>query len=500
MLYGDQAVGGVINIITRRPSQNEAYVETARGSHDLETYRGHLNQMLGAGFSLFASGESRQNDNYRDNNNASYSNLFTRLRYDHDLGWALYEYQSIDDELRYPGSLTLAQRRLDRKATSSPQDFNDNKTQVHRFALEHRLSDVWAANFDYSHSDQDGVGEFFGAFEEGLRIESLSPRLTARWDTTLGKNEWLFGHDHITSDYELSSTGTESRQTLRDWYTQLSQPLGHELTLTLGYRASEAEDRDKGAGRTHTDQEGSSSIGLSWQADTNTRLFLKREDVLRWANVNENGFTLPGVSFLKPQKGESYESGVEWQDHNQHYQLSVYRLDLKDELMYDSEIANPSSFFGGKGANINLDKTRRQGALVEGRRQLTDALALNGQYSFTDSEYLDGSFKGNQIPWVARHTASAAITYQIISGLSAYVEGVYTGSRYRVSDDANQDEREGGYTLWNAALTYEYQNFNSKLRINNLTGKRYDAFVYNGATAINPAPEEDVQLSVGYRF
>ncbi len=499
VLYGDQAVGGVINIVTRTPIDNEAYVETTQGSHDLEAYRGHVFQQLGAGFSAYASGETRHTDNYRDNNNANYSDLFTRLRYDHADGWALYEYQSLDDELRYPGSLSLAQRRADRKATSSPQDFNDNKSQVHRFAIEQHLSEVWAANLDYSHSDKDGDGEFFGPFEEDLRIESLSPRLTARWDTAMGRSEWLLGHDHITSDYQ-SSFGTNFRQTLRDWYTQLGQPLGNDLTLTLGYRASEAEDRNKGNERSHTDREGSSSIGLSWQADSHTRLFLKSEDVLRWANVNENGFTLPGVSFLKPQQGESWESGIEWLDAIQRYQLSLYRLDLEDELMYDSEIANPSSFFGGKGANINLDKTRRQGALLEGRRELSDDLTLSGQYSFTDSEYLAGSFKGNQVPWVARHTASSAITYQLAAGLSAYIEGVYTGARYRVSDDANQDKKEGGYTLWNAALTYEYQNFNSKLRINNLTGKRYDAFVYKNATGINPAPEEEVQLSVGYRF
>ncbi len=92
----------------------------------------------GGGFSLYASGEIRNSDNYRDHNNASYSNAFTRLRYDHAAGHALYEYQTVDDELLYPGSLTLDQRRADRKQSLS-SDWNDSKTQVHRFALEQRL-------------------------------------------------------------------------------------------------------------------------------------------------------------------------------------------------------------------------------------------------------------------------------------------------------------------------------------------------------------------------
>ncbi|MNZ80111.1 Ferrichrome-iron receptor precursor [compost metagenome] len=393
--------------------------------------------------------------------------------------------------------------------------FNDNQTQVHRFALEQRLDEIWTANFDYSHSDRDGIGEyryddfaggvFRSPFTDGTRIESFSPRLTARWDTRLGRSEWLLGHDHIASDYESTATGTAFHQTLRDWYTQLSQPLGHDLTLTLGYRASEAEDRDLGAGKRHTDREGSSSVGLSWQADAQTRLFLKREDVLRWANVDENGFANPNVEFLKPQTGESWESGVEWDDGIQRYQLSVYRLDLNDELMYDAGAIGPNSIFGFDGANVNLDQTRRDGILLEARRQLSERLSMGGQYSFTDAEYRAGRFKGNEVPGVSRHSASAHLDYLILPGLNGHLEALYTGARYLSSDDGHVMPREGGYTVLNAALTYDYRQFNAKLRVNNLTGKRYDAFAsyanwVPGSRSLYPAAEEDVQLSVGYRF
>ena len=501
VLYGDQAVGGVINIITRTPSSNEAYVEASRGSHDHEAFRGHLHQQLGGGFSLYASGETRSNDNYRDHNNADYSNAFARLRYEHDNGHVFYEYQTVDDELLFPNALSLAQRRQDRKQSNSLA-WNDSKSQVHRLALEQRLSEVWSAHLDYSHSDQDGVGSFGpgSEFTQGTRIETISPRLTARFDSPLGQAEWLLGHDHITSDYEyLASWGdTLAQQTLRDWYTQFSQDLGNGLNLVIGYRASEADDESTASSRAHRDREGSGSIGLSWQANEQTRVFIRREDVLRWANVDENGFVSPGVTFLKPQTGESWESGVEWNDTIQQYRLTVYRLELEDELMYDPTAPGPNSAWGFDGANINLDKTLRKGILLEAERQLSADLSIGGQYSFTDSEYRDGSFKGNDVPWVSRHSASAHVSYEILPGLRSYVEAVYTGKRYYSGDDANIQQKAGSYTLVNAALAYEYKQFNTKLRINNLTGKRYDAF----ATAASryPAPEEEVQLSVGYRF
>ena len=497
VLYGDQAVGGVINIVTRTPSSNEGYLEASRGSHDLEAFRGHIYQQLGGGFSTYLSGESRTADNYRDHNNASYSNAFARLRYDHGNGHALYEYQTVDDELLYPNALSRAQRRTDRKQSDSTA-WNDSKTQVHRFTLEQQLNDTWTTNLDYSHSDQDSVGSFAAPdrFTQDARTESISPRLSARYDNTLGVGEWLLGHDHISSDAQ-SSWGTDFQQTQRDWYSQLSQGLGRDVTVTVGYRSSEADDNNKAIRKHHKDREDSTSIGLSWQANLETRLFVKREDVLRWANVDDNAFVLPGVEFLKPQTGVSWESGIEWQDGVQRYQATLYRLDLQDELLYDALIANPNSW-NGRGANINLDKTRRDGLLLEAERQLSERLSIGGQYSFTDAEFRAGSFQGNKVPWVARNTASTHLSYLIVPGLRGYLEAVHTGSRYYSGDDANNQHKAGGYTLLNAALSYDYQQFSSKLRLNNLTGKRYDAFA--SATSSYPAAEEQVRLSIGYRF
>ena len=502
VLYGDQAVGGVVNIITRTPASNEAYIEAIHGSHDLKAYRGHIHQQLGGGFSLYASGESRTSDNYRDHNNANYDNAFARLRYQHDTGHVLYEYQTVDDELRFPNDLSLAQRREDRKQSVGIGAWNDSKSQVHRLALEQQLGNIWSAHLDYSHSDQDGVGSFGpgSEFNQGTRIETISPRLTARFDSPLGSAEWLLGHDHITSDYEyLAPWGdTLAKQTLRDWYTQYSQNLGNGVDLVLGFRTSEVDDDNSILVDAHDDRENSTSIGLSWQTNDQTRLFLRREDVLRWANVDENGFIPLTLTRLKPQTGESWETGVEWNNGLRQYRLSVYRLELENELMYDPTAEGPNSAWGFDGANINLDKTLRQGLMFETEHQLTPDLNIGGQYSFTDSEYRAGSFKGKEVPWVSRHSASAHISYEILPGLRSYVEAIYTGSRYHSGDDANVNGKAGSYTLFNAALSYDYRQFNAKLRVNNLTGKRYDAF---GSFANRyPAPEEEVQLSVGYRF
>lgn len=498
VLYGDQAVGGVINIITRQPTETSAYVEISRGSQDADAYRGNAFVNLGAGFSAYISGESNSSDNYRKHNESNYDNVFSRLRFDHEQGWVLYEYQTIDDELKYPDSLSRAQKKQNRKQAFGTT-WNDTKTEVHRFALEQKITDIFNFNFDYSNSDQDGIYYTGARNKQSIRTDSFNPRLTARFDSGLGLAEVLLGYDQIESDYR--AWGSQYDQVRRDWYTSMSQGLGEEVTLNLGYRTSQVKEDFKNSNK-HRDREESTSIGLSWQVNEQVRTFVKREDVLRWANVDENGFTLPSVDFLRPQLGTSWETGVEWKDALQRYQLSAFRLNLDDELMYDAEINNPNSW-NGKGANINLDKTRRQGFMLEGVRQIANDLSLSAQYTFTDARYRAGSFKDKEVSWVSRHMASAQVNYVFFERLSGQLEANYTGGRYLSSDDSHVQTKEGGFTVFNAALKYEYKNVTTKLRVNNITSKEYDSHAgyspFQGSYHY-PAAKRVTMLSVGYNF
>jgi iron complex outermembrane receptor protein len=206
--------------------------------------------------------------------------------------------------------------------------------------------------------------------------------------------------------------------------------------------------------------------------------------------------------FLKPQLGTSWETGIEWRDALQSYQLSAFRLDLDNELLYDSEINNPNSW-NGKGANINLDKTRRQGFMLEGMRQVSDDLSVSAQYTLTDARYRAGSFKDKEVAWVSKHMASAQINYTVFERMTAQLEANYTGPRYLSSDDKHEQAKEGGFTVFNAALKYEYKDLVTKLRVNNITGKEYDSHAGLSPFAgpyYYPAAKRVTTVSVGYKF
>ncbi|MFT0213870.1 TonB-dependent receptor [Pseudomonas sp. F1_0610] len=490
VLYGDQAVGGVINIITRQPQGTGGYIEATRGSQDMEVYRGNTYLSLDNGLSVYLSGVSGSGDNYRKNNQTNYDDFFARLRYDHDLGWLLYEHQTSHDNLHLPGSLTYKQKK-DNRRQSSALDWQSDRTKTDRFALQQRLTDELTAYLDYANSKRNGEVFTWGTDKKNSTdIESFSPRITLRLATG---TELLAGYDYIKSEAKGFNNSTQRKE---DWYINLNQPLNERLFLTLGYRTSKVDDSFT-ANNKHHGRENSTSLGLVWQATDNLQFFLKREDVLRWANVDDNGLVLPQVVYLKPQTGTSWESGLEWVGNKQRHSLSLYRLNLNNEIFYDAVIANPDSFYG-YGANINLDGTRRQGLMYEGSYDVTQRLTLLGQYSLTDARYRKGSYKGNAVGGVARHAASLMLDYALLDGFNLQLEAAYTGASYLSSDDGHTQGKEGGYTLYNLAAVYHYKNFSTKLRVNNIFNKNYNS--YASVYGYYPAPKQVAELSVGYRF
>ena len=68
-------------------------------------------------------------------------------------------------------------------------------------------------------------------------------------------------------------------------------------------------------------------------------------------------------------------------------------------------------------------------------------------------------------------------------------------------DTAEQFADLGGYTLYNLAASYQWQNLLLRARLNNITGKEYTELVtFFGLPAYYPSPEENATLSLEYQF
>ncbi|HEX7027191.1 MAG TPA: TonB-dependent receptor, partial [Gammaproteobacteria bacterium] len=192
------------------------------------------------------------------------------------------------------------------------------------------------------------------------------------------------------------------------------------------------------------------------------------------------------------------ELGFDWSDNGHYASALIYRLDLEDEIIFD-----PVSF-----RNVNLQRTRRDGLVLDLGRQVTENLSVGLNYAYLDAEVRSGNFAGNQVPFVAETIAGAHLDYIVNGNWHMYVELQYIDDRVFSGDFANALSRLEGYTVANAQLDYSRRNWTVSLRTNNLFDEEYsdsgaavlDPATFAAVESFYPAPDRTVWLTVSYHL
>ena len=505
-LYGDQAVGGVINIITRTPQAFSGNIAASRGSYDNRALVVSVADRIENGFNYRLSSEKRKSDNYRDNNEIDNGNLLGRLGFDYRSGSVFFEAQKTDENERLPGGLFRPQYETDRRAARFPNDFANSDTDVQRIGLRQGMGTAWVLEAEATNRDTDVNGVLSNtSFAQSREVRELTPRFIGRIPMPAGPLQLTLGTDVVNSDYEISSTFgvTTNNQQMRSLYAQAVLPASDRVSFTLGARYASVKNdlRDSftyPSGIELDDEVSVFELGVSAQVNTAWRVFARRDGNFRFPKVDEQVATLGGVTGLKTQVGTSYELGTEWRQQRNRFKVVIYRLDLDNEIDYDS-----ATF-----ANVNLDPTRRDGLLLEGAHAVTSNLDIGGNIGLVDATFRQGPYKGNDIPFVAPYIANLNATWHFASQWSLFAEVQYIADRYAAGDLANDLEQLDGYIVSNVALRYVRNHWVAGIRVNNIADKEYADFAassFNSATfadetAFYSAPERNIQASLRYQF
>ena len=520
VLFGDQAVGGVINVITRKPGALRHTLKLSAGSYNTVQLHAMTSQALENGVNYLLSLDARESDNYRDHNEASYVNGLGKLGYDYTTGSVFGELQYINDELNTPGTLFADEVMEDRRQVSPvfANDFSNAKTAIARLGLVQQIGDHWS--FEGELAGRDTNGEFrlssvlaaeTEVSTQDRRVLEFTPRVIGiiqGWNETM----LTLGMDAVASDYRLSSRfGDQSNdQSQGSLYAQAVIPASEVLDVTLGLRYAEVENelQDTGLfaifpdGIRIEDDVTVGTFGLAIKADQNWRVLFRADQNYRFAKVDEYLQPVFTPTFtpeiLKTQQGLSVETGVEWQSGGDNARLMIYQLDIDDEIAYD-----PVNF-----ANINLEQTRRKGVITSGYWQQSNKLGYSASYTFTDAEVLRGPFAGKDIPLVARHSLLLGSDYQLTDKWQLYGELVAISDRVFAGDFNNVLGRLPGYGLVNIKTAYDYNDFRFTARINNLLNKEYsevgqlsyDPVTFVEREAFFTSPEINFMLTAAWQF
>lgn len=490
-LFGDQAVGGVINIITRRPEGFQMDISGGVGSY--RAWRGvaSVSDRLEGGLAYRFTAERKRSDNYREHNESAYDNLFGRFDYTYGSLGLFAELQWVDDDLNTPGALLADELDTDRQQVSSDfqSDFTDSLTRVGRLGLTKTLSDHWSLETEAAVRETDG--DFLLSFrgfpsttpstQERL-VRTLTPRLLGTYDTARGELLLTVGFDLERSDYHLESViGIQDNQQYQTGlYGQGVVPVLENLSLTLGAREARVNNEltDSFAfpsGVKLRDEAFVTEFGVVYRPASAWRFYARRDGNLRFPKVDEYTNAPPGV-VLDTQTGVSWEAGAEWSGSTRHVKALVYRLDLDNEIAFD-----PETF-----SSVNLDATRRDGVILEAGLRPAESLDVNASYSYVDARVTSGPYEGNAIPLVAKHVLRFSADYRMSTRWHVYAELQANSHQAFSGDFDDQLDDLPGYTVVNLESDYHYRGWTFTGRVNNVLDREYSEF--GSKLTLFPAP------------
>jgi len=491
VLYGDGAVGGVINIYTKTFQTDKKYknVKLEYGNDDYLNFGGIYSEKFDK-YSMSISYFQENTDGYRKNSDLKNKNFNIGLNYFDDVNSTYnvkLKFNKIKSDFGLPGSLTKAEVNSNRKHSNTPDDRSFNDEQNYTISYEQLLDSNLKVVVDYNIREIEANSRYYGSDnkadtrQNGLGIKSIYYYLENQSQTTIGYNL-----NTGKSDVDGWSKYTVKKES-NGFFIHNKYSKDNFIT-TQGYRHEKIKFKES------LDKEYTVNVydlSLNHLYSKTGNAYFKINTGFRVPNTDELGFAL---AEFKAQEHIDYEIGVRDYQFKTFYNISVFLTDTKNEIYYDDQ----------KMVNTNIDgKTRRYGSDIT-LKQVVSKFNFTESATYIKAKIKDGDYKGNYLPGVSKYSLKLAVNYNITEEISLNGAYRYNGDYYASADFNNKAGKEPGYGIFDMRLNYEKQNFLVYIGADNLFGKKHYDFVgyldYNDSKYYYPAAEQIYYIGAGYKF
>ncbi len=531
VLYGTNAVSGVINIITKQSDLETSQFKLRAGSFG-HSYLSASHQSQG----LTVSGSIKRDDGYDYNGTLDEWNNPVDFPYKNNLE-NLYVDSYGDDWRVNLGYFNQSKAKFginpwvwqtgDFDSYSAYLDANKN------FTFDSATLNIW---FRYDLSDKDiGAGEF--PFPQDCssyilpagpcagsnptnrdthstvtnRVQRYSAEIQFK-DNLNNKTSYIIGGsthieklDPLIFNYDIDgiinpngAPISESQETSTTAiYAQLKYQPIEDLILVAGIRGEKEDDS------------GSSGLvprfGATYHIHQDTYIKAMYSEAYRTPVFIEKYVLLPGVLFgneeLEREAIKTFELALDTQiNSTNHLQLTLFTLSFEDEILRVPAPAPSSAteYINGEGKDMS-------GFEIEWKSVLDDKFELIANTSYTSGE--DNSLGEDTAPLIAEKTANLILSYNINPKWKATFNNQYVGEKETVftrlqTPSIVERTTIDSYVLSNINIQHMHKQHEVQLTWNNIFDEDY---TYPEPVRLNipevpGGPGSSVYLSYSYSF
>lgn len=235
-------------------------------------------------------------------------------------------------------------------------------------------------------------------------------------------------------------------------------------------------DGDASGGRSHDSF--SPRLGILWDVDPQWQVFANVSRSAEAPTFDVNSFASAASSAADAQTGTTFEIGTRGRRRDLHWDIAVYRAEIRKELQCLGDPATP-----GACTVTNAGRTVHQGieagigfALWRSMLRAGDRVGFNAAYSYNGLFFRGDARYGNKrLPGVPPHLLRAELVYRHPAGFHAGPGVEWVPRRY-FADNANT-LAIAPHTVWNLRLGFEdaRSGWSAYLEARNLLDRRYIA-------------------------
>ena len=472
VLYGSNAMGGVINIVTRKMQQDGIRTHANVGYGSYNTLQSEVTNRIRKGrFTSIVSGSYNRTDGHRKDMEFEQYGGYAKFGYEISDAWNVWADVNLTHfDASNPGEI------------SNPLLDNDQRITrgMTSFALANNYAKTSGTlSFFYNwgkHWINDGYN--LGGDPLDYRFHSRDLMLGVSWYQSVQ----LFEGNRLTVGFDYFHFGGEAwnktlageRDTQADktqddvaGYIDFRQNLGDWLTFDVGLRV----DHHSQVGTEWVPQ-----VGFSFHLPENSEVKLMASKGFRYPTIREMYMFRPANPDLKPERLWSYELSFAQRllDGRLSYGVNVFYIDGENLIMRMP--------IDGRPLNVNTGKIENAGVEAQVAYRIVPAWSVDANYSYL---HMDTPVLASPEHKLYVGTAFSKGRWNVSTGLQ-YVAGLYK--------ELDPEETED-FLLWNVRGSFRVlDGFDVWMKGENLLAQRYEI------NAGFPMPKATVMAGVNIKF